>query len=139
MTETYDKPPWAGKPGFVPVDPYVTVGGDSLPSIAELYGHSGEWQALAEANVGHIWLDYNNLQPGLEITVPADWMPPTAETAPAGTDYSSMSASQLANLAYAAATLAELDAIDAAAAGRVTVTNAVSTRRNELLDQGATA
>jgi hypothetical protein len=119
---------------------YTTVGGDSLPSIAELYGHPGEWLALAEANEGHIWGDFNNLQPGLEITVPADWIgaEPKADAAPAE-DFSSMTASQLANLAYAATTLAELDAIDAAAAGRVTVTNAVATRRGELLDQGATA
>jgi hypothetical protein len=122
---------------------YTTVGGDSLPSIAEQFGHAGEWQALAEANADHIWGDYNNLQPGLTIAIPPEWAvetePATEAPQPRAADLSSMTAAQLANLAYGATTLAELDAIDAAAAGRVTVESAVATRRNELLDQGATA
>lgn len=81
MTDTQVTPPaWAGGPGgpsdFVPTQPYVCMGGDSLPRIAELYGHSGEWQAIAELNVG-AWPDYNNLQPGLSLTVPAEWLPDT--------------------------------------------------------------
>jgi hypothetical protein len=126
---------------------YITLGGDSLPSIAEQFGHAGEWQALAEANADHIWGDYNNLQPGLTIAIPPEWavetepaMEPAMEAPqPRAADLSGMTAAQLANLAYGATTLAELDAIDAAAAGRVTVESAVATRRNELLDQGATA
>lgn len=52
---------------------YTTVGGDSLPGIAEAYGHAGEWQAIALLNEG-VWTDYNNLQPGLELTLPAEWI-----------------------------------------------------------------
>lgn len=52
---------------------YVTVGGDSLPKIAELYGHPGEWAELAAANADHIWGDANNLQPGLTLVIPGEW------------------------------------------------------------------
>jgi LysM domain len=119
--------------------PYVTVGGDSLPSIAERLGHAGEWQAIAEANTDHIWADYNNLQPGLEIELPAEWLtttePVQAETLDAA-ELAGLNAADLVDLANAANTLAELDAIEAAANGRVTVLNAVSARRTALLDAG---
>lgn len=52
---------------------YVTVSGDSLPSIAEQYGHPGEWLELAQANEGHGWGDFNNLQPGLTLVIPGTW------------------------------------------------------------------
>jgi hypothetical protein len=124
---------------------YVTVGGDSLPSIAERCDHAGEWQALAEANAEHIWADYNNLQPGLELVLPAEWLLKDAQAAEAVFDeaevieMSTFSAADLVDLASSASTLAELDAIDAASNGRVTVQNAVAARRSTLLDQGATA
>lgn len=54
--------------------PYLTVGGDSLPSIAERCGHPGEWLALAELNEGHVWTDWNNIQPGLLLDIPGMWI-----------------------------------------------------------------
>lgn len=54
--------------------PYTTVGGDSLPSIAERCGHPGEWLALADFNEGHVWGDWNNLQPGLLLDIPGEWI-----------------------------------------------------------------
>ena len=139
MTEQQQPPPPWAPPGLPPItDPYVTVGGDSLPSLAERAGRPGEWQAIAQANEGHPWADYNNLQPGLTLVMPDGWVS-GGETQPAGEDLSGLSASELVSLAQAAQTLAELDAIDAVAGGRVTVTNAVDARRTTLLDQGATA
>lgn len=118
---------------------YVTVGGDSLPSIAEAFGHPGEWSALAAFNEGHVWGDFNNLQPGLTIQIPGEWAhEPEIEPPSTQLDYASATAAELITAAQNAQTLAELDAIDAAANGRTTVLAAVDQRRAFLLDQGAT-
>jgi len=50
---------------------YETVSNDSLPSIAEAFGHSGEWQALWFANSGIV--DPNHISPGWEIILPTGW------------------------------------------------------------------
>lgn len=148
MTTEQQIVPGHGQGGgqLITESPYITLGGDTLPSIAERCGHPGEWLALAEYNVDHIWGDYNNLQPGLEIAIPAGWLAKDVEeVAEAGggaldpAELAQLNATDLASLASSATTLAELDAIDAAANGRVTVLNAVSSRRTILLDQGATA
>lgn len=67
----------------ITASPYVTIGGDSLPSIAERCGHAGEWAILADANRDHVWGDYNNIQPGLEIVIPPEWLG-AQQTKPAG-------------------------------------------------------
>ena len=51
---------------------YTTEPMDSLPSIAEAFGHSGEWQTLAEANPD--LPDFHNIQPGMGIMIPAEWV-----------------------------------------------------------------
>jgi hypothetical protein len=55
---------------------YVTLPGDSLPSIAEACGHSGEWQLIAAWNPD--LADVNNIQPGMTIILPdlASWPAP---------------------------------------------------------------
>jgi len=50
---------------------YLSVTGDSLPRIAELYGHAGEWLALLGAN--EQLTDYNNISPGTPINIPDEW------------------------------------------------------------------
>jgi LysM domain len=52
-----------------PTVQYTVVAGDTFQSIAEKYGHSGEWRALLEANTG---LDLVDGQPrrGSELQVP---------------------------------------------------------------------
>jgi len=47
---------------------YTTQPGDSLPSIAEACGHSGEWQMIAAWNPD--LPDVNNIQPGMELVLP---------------------------------------------------------------------
>jgi hypothetical protein len=51
---------------------YTTEPMDSLPSIAEAFGHSGEWQMLLEENpdLG----DWNNIQPGMTLSIPPEWI-----------------------------------------------------------------
>jgi LysM repeat protein len=52
---------------------HVTVSHDTLPSLAEAYGHPYEWSAIWELN--KILLpDPNMVLPGMEITIPADWV-----------------------------------------------------------------
>ena len=52
---------------------YETVPGDSLPLIAELCGHSGEWMAIMDS-APFLWnLDWNNIQPGMNILLPPGW------------------------------------------------------------------
>lgn len=158
MTDTQSVPGHGQGGGQLPpiTDPYLTVGGDSLSGIAERAGHPGEWRALAIANIGAV--DDDELsdeakvhfvaeragRAGTELVLPSEWAAvlPGADVMPAGEGTQALdqlTASQLAQLAHDAQTLAELDAIDAVAAGRVTVTNAVDARRTVLLDQGATA
>ena len=127
---------------------YTTVGGDTLPSVAEACGHPGEWQAILEVNP---WInessDYMSVPPGSSVLLPGDWIPagyeppagPGAENSGGTVDMSTMTAAELIQLAGEAQTLAELDAIDAAARGRVTVSDAVYARRQVLLDQGVAA
>jgi len=71
---------------------YTTEPMDSLPSIAEAWGHSGEWQFLWEFNpdLG----DPNNLQPGMSLMIPAEWVTeappiPTSEESTSTTSSSS--------------------------------------------------
>lgn len=154
MTETQSTPGTGQGGGQLPpiTNPYTTIAGDTLPSIAERAGHSGEWLELALANVDQVDIaDVSDLvkativadrsqYAGVVLMLPLNWVPqddepPATWTAPS----SSMSAADLIALAGEASTLAELDAIDAAAAGRVTVTDAVYARRETLLGQGATA
>ena len=53
---------------------YVTIHGDSLPLIAELCGHSGEWMAIMDS-APYLWdLDWNNIQAGMSILLPDGWM-----------------------------------------------------------------
>lgn len=132
---------------------YTTVGGDSLTGIAERAGHPGEWRALALANIDQVDVEMDDeakvhvvaeraQQAGVELAFPLEWTQPEIEppssSATSPTPDSSMTAAQLVQLAQQASTLAELDAIDNAAAGRSTVIAAVDQRRAELLDQGAT-
>jgi hypothetical protein len=73
---------------------YVTLPGDSLPSIAEACGHSGEWQLIAAWNPD--LADVNNIQPGMTIILPdlASWPAPgDAETQPTTRSSSSSSSS----------------------------------------------
>lgn len=123
--------------------------GDTLTSIAERLGHTGEWQALALANIDQVPDDISDeakvyvvaerVYVGQTLEVPIEWMEREADSSSTVPVDSSMSAAQLVQLAQQASTLSELDAIDAAAAGRSTVIAAVDQRRAELLDQGATA
>jgi hypothetical protein len=57
-------------------EPYVTQPGDSLPSIAEACGHSGEWALIAAWNPD--LADINNIQPGMSLILPdlASWPAP---------------------------------------------------------------
>jgi len=53
---------------------YETIPGDSLPLIAEMCGHSGEWMAIMES-APYLWdADWNNIQPGMNILLPPDWI-----------------------------------------------------------------
>jgi len=59
---------------------YETVHGDSLPLIAELCGHSGEWSAIMDSSP-FLWdLDWNNIQAGMSILLPAGWEMGTPDT-----------------------------------------------------------
>jgi hypothetical protein len=64
----------------VPQIMYTTVGGDSLPSVAEACGHPGEWQAILETAP---WIaesgDYLAVPPGSQVLLPMDWVPPGYE------------------------------------------------------------
>lgn len=132
---------------------YTIENGDTLPRVAEKLGHAGEWLTLALANLALVpdedqqysdeakaALIAERMTPGVELQIPMEWNdleiepPATSSVVPA----SSMTAAELIALAKGASTLAELDAIDAAAAGRVSVSDAVDARRQTLLDQGAT-
>jgi LysM repeat protein len=55
---------------------YVTQPGDSLPSIAEACGHSGEWLLIAAWNPD--LADPHNIQPGMTLILPdlASWPSP---------------------------------------------------------------
>jgi hypothetical protein len=52
---------------------YLVGGAESLPLIAESYGHSGEWQALLNENPDIP--DWNNLQRGQVLNLPTEWIP----------------------------------------------------------------
>jgi len=64
---------------------YETLPGDSLPLIAELCGHSGEWMAIMDS-APYLWdMDWNNIQPGMNILLPDGWImgeEPIEETPP---------------------------------------------------------
>jgi len=67
---------------------YTTEPMDSLPSIAEAWGHPGEWQTLAEFNPDIP--DPHNIQPGMSLMIPAAWVSeeppvPTSETTSSST------------------------------------------------------
>lgn len=127
---------------------YTVQPGDTLASIAEGFGHSGEWRVLAELNAegdlqepGNLWTDYL-------LQVPDEWAPDAVPIEGEGEEggaglpdatYEGLTASQLADRANQAQTLAELDAIDAQANGRVTVLNAVEAQRRALEAAGVTA
>jgi hypothetical protein len=51
---------------------YITEPMDSLPSIAEAFGHSGEWQMLVEQNPD--LSDPHNIQPGMSLMIPDEWV-----------------------------------------------------------------
>jgi hypothetical protein len=75
---------------------YVTLPGDSLPSIAEACGHPGEWQLIVAWNAPETIPDPNNIQPGMTIVLPdlTDWPAPgDAETQPTRSSSSSSSSS----------------------------------------------
>ena len=63
--------------------PYTTVGGDTLPSVAEACGHWGEWQAILESSPFLEGLDYLQVPPGSELLLPDGWVP-AGYDAPAG-------------------------------------------------------
>jgi nucleoid-associated protein YgaU len=52
---------------------YVVQPGDSLPLIAERFGHSGEWRELHFANFREIF-DPAAIAPGQELAVPPEWV-----------------------------------------------------------------
>jgi hypothetical protein len=54
---------------------YTTIGGDSLPIVAERCGHAGEWPAILEVNPWLEGLDYMAVPPGSNVLLPDDWMP----------------------------------------------------------------
>jgi hypothetical protein len=122
---------------------YLTVGGDTLPSVAESCGHPGEWQEILAVNP---WIpengDYLNVPPGTNVLLPPDWTPagyddPDADAAAQAqgssvVPASSMTAAELIGLARTATTETELDAIAAAAGERVSVLDAVAARQNQL-------
>lgn len=161
MTDTESVPGHGQGGGQLPpiTDPYVTAAGDTLPGVAERAGHAGEWLELALANIGQVdEADLSDMakahlvaergqQAGAVLMLPAGWAPQTepAATEPAATEpaesvpLDTLTAAELVDLASSAMTLAELDAIDAAARGRITVETAVDSRRQVLLGQGATA
>ena len=56
---------------------YTTEPMDSLPSIAEAFGHSGEWQTLAEKNPD--LADPHNIQPGMSLLIPDEWVSEMAQ------------------------------------------------------------
>lgn len=78
---------------------YTTEPMDSLPSIAEAFGHSGEWQALSEYNPD--LPDPHNIQPGMDLLIPPDWIQAevvseetTATTTEDESEYSEVSSSR---------------------------------------------
>jgi len=119
---------------------YTVQGGDTLPSIAEACGHPGEWTAIVETASWLEGLDYLAVPPGTEILLPMDWAPGPAAEETLGEQAelsgqaptSSMTASELIGMAQVATTEAQLDAISAAANGRVTVLDAVTERAAQL-------
>jgi hypothetical protein len=54
---------------------YQTQGSDSLPSVAERCGHSGEWQEIIATNPWLEGLDYLAVPPGSQVLLPMDWVP----------------------------------------------------------------
>jgi hypothetical protein len=74
---------------------YTTVTGDSLPSIAEDYGHPGEWQLLYEANA---WIpDPHSIYPGMELLLPAGWGEEQVDTSSSTMTGSSIAGNVVAN------------------------------------------
>lgn len=68
QTTDDDEPPKRRtEPATYTVQPH-----DTLPSIAERYGHAGEWQVLRDANVDII-LDANTLFIGSVLVLPEGW------------------------------------------------------------------
>lgn len=59
---------------------YITVTNDSLPLLAERYGHSGEWQVLAQANPDIP--DPHNILPGMTLNIPTEWISGSESTSP---------------------------------------------------------
>jgi hypothetical protein len=122
---------------------YEVQPGDTLPSVAERCGHSGEWQAILESAPFLEGLDYLAVPAGTTVLLPADWVPrgyesdaAAAEAESAGgpppDDLAGLSAAELIELAGEAEDSAWLDAIAEAAGGRVTVLAAVDARRAQL-------
>jgi hypothetical protein len=71
-----------------------TVSHDTLPSIAETYGHSGEWQMLWSIN--EYIADPAAIYPGMEIEIPDEWTTEvTPATEPTEADKAARAAEQL--------------------------------------------
>lgn len=51
---------------------YTVQPTETLTSIAEAHGHSGEWQVIAQLNPG---VDPGQLAGGLELELPDEWAP----------------------------------------------------------------
>lgn len=81
---------------------YTTVGGDTLPSVAEACGHSGEWRAILDTATWLEGLDYMAVPPGSEVLLPPDWVPAGYEA-----PESEASSSKLSDAAAAAEHLEE--------------------------------
>jgi len=56
---------------------YIVQGGDSFPSIAEQFGRSGQWQAIAVLNKPETDdippIDPGSPTPGMRIDLPDEW------------------------------------------------------------------
>lgn len=56
---------------------YITIPMDTLPSIAEAFGKSGEWATLWELNVV-VLPDPNIVPPGTQLDIPNEWVAESA-------------------------------------------------------------
>jgi hypothetical protein len=54
---------------------YTVEGSDTLPSIAEACGHSGEWTSILESAPWLQGLDYLAVPPGSSVLLPDGWEP----------------------------------------------------------------
>lgn len=80
MTDTTQSAPAANwhevAPARIPEDVHVVSHGETLPSIAERHGHSGDWKAIYNLNVPEQSRDLispDALPVGVWLRLPAEW------------------------------------------------------------------